>query len=227
MLQWLSDWLFGRGPSSFDRFKSATLQDTTLMSIDLELTSLNANESEITSFGWVCGRNSSIALETCTYSVVKTKAPLGQSPVIHGLIQDNISKGEKVEDVLTRFIAQLPSKILVIHNANLDLAVLDAVFRRLNLPAQEVYYIDTLQLALYELKKEHEVVPSNSASLGACLLRAGLPEVPQHNALEDAMAALLLCYAQLASLGLTEQSCLADLSHTKALGRKTLGVVKT
>lgn len=79
---------------------------------------------------------------------------------------------------------------------------------------------------MYELKKEHEVVPSNSASLGACLLRAGLPAVPQHNALEDAMAALLLCYAQLASLGLTQQSCLADLSHTKALGKKTLGVVK-
>lgn len=129
MLQWLSNWLSGRGPSSFDRFKNATLQDTTLMSIDLELTSLNANESEITSFGWVCGRNSSIALETSAYSVVKTKASLGQSPVIHGLIQDNIAKGEKIEDVLTKFTAQLPSKVLVIHNANLDLAVLDDVLQ--------------------------------------------------------------------------------------------------
>ena len=226
MLQWLSDWLSGRRKTSFDRFKNATLQNTTLMSIDLELTSLNASESEITSFGWVCGRNSRIALETSAYSVVKTKASLGQSPVIHGLIQDNIAKGENIEDVLNCFIAQLPSKVLVIHNANLDLAVLDAVFRRLNLPAQEVYYIDTLQLALYELKKEHEVIPTNSASLGACLLRAGLPKVPQHNALEDAMAALLLCFSQFASLGLTQDSYLSDLLHTKALGRKTLGVIK-
>ncbi|MDO6568269.1 3'-5' exonuclease [Alteromonas sp. 1_MG-2023] len=205
------------------RFKGATIKDTTLMSIDLELTSLDASKAEITSFGWVCGRNSNIALESSAYSVVKTKATLGQSPVIHGLTQDNISKGAMIEDVLHKFIKQLPDRVLVIHNATLDLAVLDAVFKRLNLPAQEVFYIDTLQLALYQLKKEHEVVPRNSATLGACLQRAGLPEAPQHNALEDAMAALLLCYAQLAALGLTPQSCLADLSHTLALGRKTLG----
>jgi DNA polymerase-3 subunit epsilon len=89
----------------------------------------------------------------------------------------------------------------------------------------EVLYLDTLQLALYQLNKQHQVLPSNSATLTVCRQRLDLPAFPEHNALDDALATMQLFYAQLNELGITLENSLESLAHTNAVGRFRLGVL--
>lgn len=204
-------------------FSDATVANTRLLAIDLELTSLNPSSAQITSIGWVEGINNRILMDSCEYSIVKTKASLGQSPVIHGLTHEDIQQGKSVSEVISELYERLSSSILVFHNANLDLSVLNRVFINHGLAPVQVAYIDTLKLAVYQLKKRHQVLPDNSATLTVCRQRLGLPAVPAHNALDDALATLQLCFAQLSEFGLTQHSRYSDLLHTQGIGNRVLG----
>jgi DNA polymerase-3 subunit epsilon len=200
------------------------LGDTPLASVDLELTSLDPVTTQITSIGYVSGSAGKITLSSSGYHVINTSADLGQSPVIHGLTLDILQQGEGLADAINSLLPLLKTHVLIFHNARLDLMALDSAFKRCGLPQMEVLYIDTLQLALYQLNKQHQVLPSNSATLTVCRQRLDLPAFPEHNALDDALATMQLFYAQLNELGITLENSLESLAHTNAVGRFKLGV---
>jgi len=200
------------------------LGDTPLASVDLELTSLDPVTTQITSIGYVSGSAGKIALSSSGYHVINTSADLGQSPVIHGLTLDILQQGEGLADAINSLLPLLKTHVLIFHNARLDLMALDSAFKRCGLPQMEVLYIDTLQLALYQLNKQHQVLPSNGATLTVCRQRLDLPAFPEHNALDDALATMQLFYAQLNELGITLENSLESLAHTNAVGRFRLGV---
>ena len=201
------------------------LGDTPLASVDLELTSLDPVTTQITSIGYVSGSAGKIALSSSGYHVINTSADLGQSPVIHGLTLDILQQGEGLADAINSLLPLLKTHVLIFHNARLDLMALDSAFKRCGLPQMEVLYLDTLQLALYQLNKQHQVLPSNSATLTVCRQRLDLPAFPEHNALDDALATMQLFYAQLNELGITLENSLESLAHTNAVGRFRLGVL--
>ena len=204
--------------------RDKTLGDIPLASVDLELTSLDPVTSQITSIGYVIGSAGKITLSSSGYHVINTSADLGQSPVIHGLTLDILQQGEGLADAINSLLPLLKTHVLIFHNARLDLMALDSAFKRCGLPQLEVLYIDTLQLALYQLNKQHQVLPSNSATLTVCRQRLDLPAFPEHNALDDALATIQLFYAQLNELGITLENSLESLAHTNAVGRFKLGV---
>lgn len=205
--------------------RDKTLGDIPLASIDLELTSLDPVTTQITSIGYVTGSAGKITLSSSGYHVINTSADLGQSPVIHGLTLDILQQGEGLADAINSLLPLLKTHVLIFHNARLDLMALDSAFKRCGLPQLEVLYIDTLQLALYQLNKQHQVLPSNSATLTVCRQRLDLPAFPEHNALDDALATMQLFYAQLNELGITLENSLESLAHTNAVGRFRLGVL--
>ena len=137
---------------------------------------------------------------------------------------DILQQGEGLADAINSLLPLLKTHVLIFHNARLDLMALDSAFKRCGLPQLEVLYIDTLQLALYQLNKQHQVLPSNSATLTVCRQRLDLPAFPEHNALDDALATMQLFYAQLNELGITLENSLESLAHTNAVGRFKLGV---
>ena len=200
------------------------LGDTPLASVDLELTSLDPVTTQITSISYVSGSAGKITLSSSGYHVINTSADLGQSPVIHGLTLDILQQGEGLADAINSLLPLLKTHVLIFHNARLDLMALDSAFKRCGLPQMEVLYIDTLQLALYQLNKQHQVLPSNSATLTVCRQRLDLPAFPEHNALDDALATMQLFYAQLNELGITLENSLESLAHTNAVGSFKLGV---
>lgn len=204
--------------------RDKTLGDIPLASVDLELTSLDPVTTQITSIGYVSGSAGKITLSSSGYHVINTSADLGQSPVIHGLTLDILQQGEGLADAINSLLPLLKTHVLIFHNARLDLMALDSAFKRCRLPQLEVLYIDTLQLALYQLNKQHQVLPSNSATLTVCRQRLDLPAFPEHNALDDALATMQLFYAQLNELGITLENSLESLAHTNAVGRFKLGV---
>ena len=204
--------------------RDKTLGDIPLASVDLELTSLDPVTTQITSIGYVSGSAGKITLSSSGYHVINTSADLGQSPVIHGLTLDILQQGEGLADAINSLLPLLKTHVLIFHNARLDLMALDSAFKRCGLPQLEVLYIDTLQLALYQLNKQHQVLPSNSATLTVCRQRLDLPAFPEHNALDDALATMQLFYAQLNELGITLENSLESLAHTNAVGSFKLGV---
>ena len=215
--------VFPFAPSRNALLNTYQFQNLQFTAIDFELTSLDQKVTQITSVGFVTGSNGVVDLSTSDYYLVKTTADLGQSPVIHGLTEEALNNGVTLPDALNALLPKLNESILVFHNASLDLAALHNVFVSLDLPKTEVMYIDTLKLAVYQLSKQHQVLPSHCATLLECCERLGLPSFVEHNALDDAMATMSLLFAQLSELGVQKHETLKVLKHTGAVGRFTLG----
>lgn len=210
--------------SNKTQWHNTALDNLQFLGLDLELTSLDTQKAHVTSVGWVSGYFNRIVMDSCEYALVRTNRPLGQSPVIHGLTDDMLECGEPILTLIDRLSNYMTTHVWVLHNAMLDLSVLDRVLKKYNIPGAEVTYVDTLQLAIHQLQKQHYVLPQHAATLFECRERLGLPEAPAHNALDDAMATLQLCFAQLNELGLKSASLLGDLAHTQGLNKRFIGV---
>jgi DNA polymerase-3 subunit epsilon len=215
--------LFKRAPTLPDKWKKMSIKDTPLLSIDLELTGLDTTIAKITSIGWVNGGQQSIDLSSAFYTVVRASGDLQQSPVIHGLTARDLLKGEHIKTVVGQLQAFANSHVWVLHNACLDMQVLNRVARSLGLPETQITTIDTMLLELYFLNKSQDLVKQDAVTLGQCRQRYSLPEAPNHNALDDAVATLALGFAQWHKFD--KQGCapLIDLAHTKALKVYTIG----
>ncbi|TKB00818.1 3'-5' exonuclease [Alteromonas portus] len=205
------------------RLRELDVYNTSFVAVDLELTSLNPSTTQITSVGYVSGRGGCIDLSSCGYHVINTTADLGQSPVIHRLTLDILKKGEALDEALHAFAPHIKQQVLIFHNAKLDLTALNSAFKQCAMPKMDVVYVDTLQLALYQLNKQHQVLPSNSATLSVCRQRLDLPAFNEHNALDDALATHQLFLAQLSELGVSKSDTLDCLYHTGAMGYVQLG----
>ncbi|GGW92279.1 3'-5' exonuclease [Alteromonas halophila] len=195
MLSLLTRWLLGSPPTP-PHWQGVPVSDISFLAIDLELTSLDVTTSQITSAGWVSGRAGDIDLDSAYYQVVKTSSSLEQSPVIHGLTADTVAQGCHVSDVLDALMPFAGTHIWVFHNARLDTGVLDKALRENGRSLDNIVVLDTLKYAVYQLEKQHQVLPPNSATLTVCRQRLGLPLAPAHNALDDALATLQLWFAQ-------------------------------
>ncbi|GGF79262.1 3'-5' exonuclease [Alteromonas lipolytica] len=218
-------WISG-GTALPEERKHQMLRDIPLLAVDLELTSLDPQKSKVTSIGWAEGSGGSIDLSNCYYSVVRASGDLEQSPVIHGLTAEEISHGLHIKDALEQLAPYASTHVWVFHNAGLDLAVLDKVLAANGIYLPEVITLDTLKLAVYQLQKQHEVLPPNSATLTVCRQRLNLPLAPAHNALDDAMATLQLWFAQYYSMDPTGKMSLQDIAHTQAVGCRNLGKIE-
>jgi DNA polymerase-3 subunit epsilon len=215
--------LFKRQLTLPDKWKSMRIKDTPLLSIDLELTSLDTKIAKITSIGWVNGERQSIDLSSAFYTVIRASGDLQQSPVIHGLTARDLLKGEHVKTVIGQLQAFASSHVWVLHNASLDMQVLNRVAHNLGIPKIEITTIDSMLLELYFLNKTQDMVKQGAVTLENCRHRYGLPEAPNHNALDDALATLSLSFAQLYKFDKQSSAALSDLLHTKSVKVYSIG----
>ena len=74
-----------------------------------------------------------------------------------------------------------------------------------------------MQLALYQLHKKMDVIPTGGVLLSNCRERYELASAPAHNALSDAMATLELWMAQMHSLDPSGCMTLNELKNTGAV----------
>ena len=218
---WQALWR-GGSASLTPQWRGRKWHDVPLLAVDLELTSLDTAKAEVTSIGWVEGKVGELELNSCFYEVVKTDKSLEQSPVIHGLTAEDIDAGTNVEDVLDTLRPFAESHVWVLHNATLDLGVLGKLFDRHNMPVAEILTLDTLKLAVYQLKKQHDVLPPNSATLTVCRQRLNLPAAPAHNALDDAVATMQLWFAQFYDMNGDNETLIDDFLHTQAIAMKKI-----
>ncbi|WP_100643705.1 3'-5' exonuclease [Alteromonas facilis] len=223
VLSWIKKLSGGSAQPLPQAFAQSKLQDIPFLAIDLELTSLDVQSAKVLSIGWVAGQAQRVDMSSCYYQVIRTKEDLQQSPVIHGLTDEEIRNGEHVQEAVERLNAYVDSHVWVFHNTGLDIGVLKTVATNLGLYIPAIVTIDTLKLAVYELQKRHSVLPPNSATLSICRDRLDLPAAPAHNALDDAFATLTLWFAQQHKLDPKGTLTLQDIVHTGAIDVIHLG----
>lgn len=214
------NWLLRRlsGIHAIDnQWRNLAWDQVPFLAIDLELTSLQPDVSEMVSIGWVEGFSRKIALSSCFYSLIDTSENLQQSPVIHGLTASELAKGQGVEQVLSILQPYASSHCWVFHNAQLDCRVLARNFSAQGMTMPQITTVDTLRLALYQLQKRGGAVASNAATLTMSRQRVGLPLAPAHNALDDAMATLELLFAQMSEFDRSGRLPLSEFLHTGAI----------
>ena len=166
--------------------------------VDAEMSSLDVNDGELLSVGWVEVEGGSIALASARHYLIKAEKSVGQSATIHHLRDCELSEADTRAEVLQRFLEAAAGKVLVFHNASLDMSYLNGVSRREFDAPVLMPCVDTLLLEKALLDRRDTPIKSGDLRLQACRDRYNLPPYPAHNALLDALATaeLLVAHAR-------------------------------
>jgi DNA polymerase-3 subunit epsilon len=113
---------------------------------------------------------------------------LPPSATIHALRDCDLVSAASGDEVLDHFLRAAAGRVLVFHNASLDLAFLDRLSRRVFGAPVLLPAVDTLLQEQKLFQRRDQQVKAGELRLHACRERYGLPAYPGHNALLDALA---------------------------------------
>ncbi|KGE04919.1 DNA polymerase III epsilon subunit [Pseudohaliea rubra DSM 19751] len=168
---------------------------------DGEMSSLEAADGELLSLGWLPVRKGAAVLDGAEHRVLRPSGGVGQSAVVHQLRDVDLVGGEAPATVLEAFLAAARGRVLVFHNARLDLAYLDRLCQGCFGVPLLLPVVDTLRLEQRLLARRDRAPKAGDLTLGGCRARYGLPAYAAHNALADALATAELLLAHAASRG--------------------------
>jgi DNA polymerase-3 subunit epsilon len=169
--------------------------------LDAEMSALDPKQGELLSLGWVLIDAGAIDLGSARHRVLRPQGSVGQSAVIHQLRDVDLSGGETAEQALQALLSAARGRVLVLHNAALDLSFLDPLAQRCHGAPLLLPCVDTLRLEQRQLARRGVVPRSGDLSLSGCRARYGLGAYTAHNALEDALATAELLLAHASSRG--------------------------
>ena len=143
--------------------------------IDAEMSSLDVNEGELLSIGWVCVEKGAIVLGSARHYLIKAQKSVGQSAVFHNLRDCELAEADTLAEVQLRFLEAAAGRVLVFHNAALDLSYLNQLSRRrLNAPLL-LPTVDTLLQEKFLLQRRGIPIKPGDLRLQACRGRYNLP----------------------------------------------------
>ena len=188
--------------------RSAAFAETEFVALDIETTSLDAATAEMLSVGWVVLRGGRVALKTARSWLVQPSKDVGDSASVHGLTDTVVGAGRNWGVVLDKIVGALQGRVLLVHHAGLDKALLDRMClqrygARLHIPV-----VDTLELELRRQRRAHHIEENRSLRLGDLRDTYNLPRYGAHDALSDAIATAELLIAMVRN---RRSTTLADL----------------
>lgn len=190
---------------------AAQFSDVEIVSVDIETTGLEAATADMLSVGWVIIRDGRVDLDSAGNYLVKPNAGVGNSASVHGLTDTMVGAGMDWTDVLDRIIERLRGRVLLVHHAGLDKALLDRLCRqRYGIPLL-VPVIDTLALEHRRQRRRHHVDSNRSLRLGDLRDAYRLPRYNAHDCLLDAIATAELLLAMVAHNDGSQKTRLGDL----------------
>lgn len=181
--------------------KSELTSDLEFLVVDLEMSSLYPVSGEIISAGWVGINNQTIDLSSAQHHLVSIEGSVGNSATIHTIRDCELEGASPPEIMLHRLLIAAQGRVLVFHNADLDIRFLNKLSRSLLGVPLLLRVIDTLFIEKRRLDKRAIPIQRGDLKLDTCHQRHGLPNYVAHNALEDALATAQLLLAQISSLG--------------------------
>ncbi len=182
---------------------SSDWREVSFLVADAEMSSLDANTGELLSVGWVVVEQGGIMLGSAQHHLIKAENSVGQSATIHNLRDHDLLDADTKDRVLGEFLQVAAGKVLVFHNAALDMAFLNKISRREFDAPIMMPVVDTLLQEEKLLRRRDQPIKPGELRLQACRDRYGLPHFHGHNALLDALstAELLIALASRRSAG--------------------------
>lgn len=188
-----------------------TLADIPMLAIDLEMTGLDPAFDQILSIGIVPIKNGQLQMAKAQHKLVSIDGSVGQSAVIHGILDNQLQDALSPEQAMQWFMQQSKGHLLVAHHSPLDLAFLEQGISRHLAETVKLLAVDTLAVEKRRLLRQQEVFKEGELRLGACRQRYNLPVYNAHNALIDAIACGELLIAQMAAMGDGDKLSVTDL----------------
>ncbi|MBC3766099.1 exonuclease domain-containing protein [Neptunicella marina] len=179
------------------------------LAVDIETTDLHSHSGEIASIGWVPMCDGVIKLSQAEHHIVTIRREVGQSAVFHQLSDAQLTQGMSATKMMERFLEVAEGCVLVFHNAQLDMAFLNKLLRRLIDVPVVTLVVDTMGWEAKKMLEHFHHIPQDSLRLHQCRQRYHLPDYPAHDALTDALATLELLQAQIQYAG--EYTTLGDV----------------
>lgn len=185
---------------------ATTIDELEVVSLDIETTSLEAASADMLSVGWVIIREGRVDLSTARSFIVRPSGDVGDSASVHGLTDTIVREGLDWRAVLDQIVQVLTGRVLLVHHAGLDKALLDRLCERRFGAKLPVPVVDTLALEARRRQRQHHTESNEPLRLPDLRRAYGLPRYAAHDCLIDAIATaeLLLAIAahrRLSSLG--------------------------
>lgn len=195
--------------------RSARVADMEMVALDFETTGFDVKRDRIIAAGWVLIRGDRIVMASAREVRVRDDISdsVGQSAVIHGILDSDLDDAGSGEAMLEHLLPELAGRAIVAHGAWIERGFLAALLRRLGGTPMLNPFIDTMALerSLIEADGGRVRELHDDLTLDVCRTRRDLPDHQRHSAGADAVAAAELFLAQIAQLGGAAQVKLRDL----------------
>ncbi len=171
------------------------LVNTPLISVDLEMTGLDAAQNQIIAIGWTQMDHGRIRLASSRHILVSAEQSVGHSAAVHELMDKDVAGGVPLETGLESLFEAAKGRVWVFHHAALDVAFLRKACLAWAGVSMPFMVVDTMLLELTLRKRRN--LPIHHGDLQLVKLRANynLPGYTAHNALIDACATAELLLA--------------------------------
>lgn len=171
------------------------LANTPLISVDLEMTGLDARQNQIIAIGWSQLDHGRICLASNRHLLINAEQSVGHSAAIHELMDKDVAGGVSLEVGLGALFEAAKGRVWVFHHAGLDVAFLQQACIDWAGVAAPFMVLDTMQLELTLRKRKNLPVHHGDLQLAKLRENYNLPGYTAHNALIDACATAELLLA--------------------------------
>ena len=171
------------------------LDNTPLISVDLELTGLDVKKNQIIAIGWTLVDHGRIHLDSNRHITVIAQQSVGESAAIHELMDSEVALGVPLETGLQALFEAATGRIWLFHHAGLDVAFLQKACRAWAGIAPPFAVLDTMRMELVTRKRRDQPVRQGELRLSTLRSHYNLPRYTAHNALIDACATAELMLA--------------------------------
>ena len=181
--------------------RSRDVHSVSLLSLDFETSGLDSSKDHIVSAGYIVIERGEIQLSTATHDLVRSgKFLTEESVVIHKITDDDASGGRPLDEVIGNLLQALAGRVMVAHNAKIELSFLTQACRQLYGISPHFPAIDTMRIARQWMERRNKEIEQGDLRLFNLRKRYGLPVYQAHNALTDAIATAELLQAQIAHM---------------------------
>jgi len=169
--------------------KKELVINSDIISVDFETTGLDFEKDSIVSIGMVNIVNLGVDLASSSHQVILLGNALSEeSVVIHGITDNDCDNGVAITDALPALLTRLKGKVLLAHNARIELGFLNKVCRSLYDTDFIIPVIDTQHLAKRSLERTNKAYKSNDLRLFNLREKFNMPAYKAHNAQMDAVS---------------------------------------
>ena len=169
--------------------KKELIADIEIVSIDFETTGLDKVKDSVISLGLVNIKGLSIELGSAKHKLINADKKLSEtSVVIHQITDSQLIDAEDINDVLPFLLNRLKGKVLLAHNAKVEIGFIKKMCKEIYGSDFLIPVIDTQYLAKRSFDRKNISYKNSDLRLFNLRSSFNMPAYKAHNALMDAIA---------------------------------------